>query len=197
MSVIDLENYSSIYTALFVRMDVPNYSILRYSTHYTSYSIVESDGNTYNYTNLGTLVGVSDSTFGIRSNSEEVTVTISGIPLTNVTMVMDEAIKGSKIEIRRQFFTGNDYTAIGSPVIKFKGIVNNFTVTEEYPTDGSGATGTCSIGFLCSTMLDLMENKTAGRRTNPLDEKILFPSDLSMDRVPTIAGANYNFGLPK
>ena len=197
MSTIDLSTYRSIYTALFVRMDVPGYQVLRYSTHFANYSIQESDGNTYSYTNLGTLVGVSDTNFGIRGNTEEVTVTISGIPLTNVTMVLDEDVKSSKIEIRRQFFTGSDYTPIGSPVIKFKGIVNNYTVLEEFPGDGSGAVGTCTIGFLCSTLLDLMENKTAGRRTNPLDQKIYFPSDLSMDRVPTIAGANYNFGAAK
>ena len=196
MSIVDLSSYRSIYTAYFVRMDVPDYSILRYSTHFESFSIQESDGNVYAYDNLGTLVGVSDSTFGIRSNSEDIVVTISGIPLTNVSMVLDEAIKGSRIEIRRQFFSGQNYSAIGSPIIKFKGVVSNYGVVEEWPTDGSSI-GTCTIQFMCSNIIKLMENKTAGRRTNPLDEKILFPSDLSMDRVPTIAGANYNFGLPK
>ena len=196
MAIVDLSNYTSVYAALFVRMDIPNYEVLRYSTHFEAFSITESDGNSYSYNNLGTLVGVSDNTFGIKTNPEELVITISGIPLTNVTMVIGNKVKGSRVEVRRQFFNGSTYATIGSPIIKFKGIVNNYTIVEDFPTDGSGL-GTCTIGFICSTLIDLMENKTAGRRTNPLDEKTYFPNDLAMDRVPTIAGANFNFGAPK
>lgn len=196
MAIVDLSSYSSIYTALFVRMEIPGYSILRYSTHFANYTIRESDDIDYIYSNLGTLVGVSDNTFGIRTNPEEVVITISGIPLTNVTDILGNKVKGSKVEVRRQFFRGNNYVAIGSPIIKFKGVVNNYTIVEDFPTDGTEL-GTCTIGFICSTLIDLMERKTAGRRTNPLDQKSFYPSDLSMDRVPTIAGSSFNFGAPK
>jgi hypothetical protein len=196
MAIVDLASYTSIYTALFVRMEIAGYATLRYSTHFANYTIRESDGVDYVYSNLGTLVGVSDNTFGIRTNPEEVTITISGIPLTNVSDVLGNNVKGSKVEIRRQFFRGNNYAVIGSPLIKFKGVVNNYNIVEDFPTDGSGL-GTCTIGFICSTLIDLMENKTAGRRTNPLDQKLYFPNDLSMDRVPTIAGSSFNFGLPR
>ena len=105
MAIVDLSTHQSIYAALFVRMDITNYEVLRYSTHFAPFSVTESDNTTHSYTNLGTLVGVTDNTFGIRSNSQEVTITISGIPLTNVAMVMAQSIKGSRVEVRRQFFT--------------------------------------------------------------------------------------------
>jgi hypothetical protein len=57
--------------------------------------------------------------------------------------------------------------------------------------------GTCTISFQCSTLIDLMSEKRAGRRTNPMDEKTFFPNDLAMDRVPTLAGSSFNFGAPK
>lgn len=196
MAIVDLASYSSIYAALFVRMDIPNYEVLRYSTHFEAYSITESDNTTHSYTNLGTLVGVTDNTFGIRTNPEEITITISGVPLTNVSMVMAQSIKGSRVEVRRQFFTGNNYTAINTPIVKFKGVVNNYNVVEGWP-DSSTRVGTCSISFQCSTLIDLMSEKRAGRRTNPMDEKSFFPSDLSMDRVPTLSGSSFNFGAPK
>jgi hypothetical protein len=195
MAIVDLSSYKSIYAALFVRMDIPNYEILRYSTHFAAYTVTESDGTSHSYTNLGTLVGVTDNTFGIRTNPEEITITISGVPLTNVSMVLAESIKGSRVEVRRQFFTGNNYTAINTPIVKFKGIVNNYSVVEGWPE--SGTVGTCTIGFQCSTLIDLMSEKRAGRRTNPMDEKTFFPSDLSMDRVPTLSGSSFNFGAPK
>jgi hypothetical protein len=174
-------------------MDLPT-GIERYSTHFSPFSITESQG-TFSYVNLGTLVGVSDNTFGVRINPEEVTITISGVPLSNVTEVLQTNVKGSRVEVRRQFFRGDNYTPIGTPLIKFKGVINNYNIVEDFPIDASGL-GTCTIGFLCATLIDLIERKTAGRRTNPLDQKAYFPNDLSMDRVPTIAGSSFNFGLP-
>jgi hypothetical protein len=196
MAIVDLSSYTSIYAALFVLIDVPGYTQLRFSTHFATENIIESDGVSRAYSDLGNLVGVSDNTFGIRTNPEEVNITISGIPLTNVTMVTNNDFKGSRVEIRRKFYRGNNYVAIGTPIVKFKGVVNNYNIVEDFPTDGSGL-GTCTIGFICSTLIDLLENKTAGRRTNPLDQKSFFPSDLSMDRVPTIAGSSFNFGAPR
>lgn len=195
MAIVDLSTYSSIYAALFVRMDIPNYEVLRYSTHFEDYAITESDNTSYSYSNLGTLVGVTDNTFGIRTNPEEITITISGVPLTNVSMVLNQSIKGSRVEVRRQFFTGNNYTPINTPIVKFKGIVNNYSVTEGWPD--SGSVGTCTIGFQCSTLIDLMSKKVAGRRTNPMDEKTFYPNDLAMDRVPNLAGSSFNFGASK
>jgi hypothetical protein len=193
MAILNLESYSSIYISMFVKIDVPNYEVLRFSNHFEAFTIIESDGTSNSYTNIGDLASVSDTTFGIRNNSEEVTVTIVGLPLSNISMVLNNEFKGSKIEIRRQFFNGSTLAPIGNSVIKFKGILNNYNIIEEYP-DTQGGVGSCSIGFICGTLTDLLQEKRAGRRTNPLDQKIYFPNDLSMDRVPNISGSNYNFG---
>jgi len=191
--MLDLSAYNSVYTALFVRIDIPNYEVLRFSTHYKPYSIQELDNLTYEYTNLGQLVSVSDTSAAIRANPEEITVTVSGIPSTQVAIFTQQAIKGAGIEVRRQYFDSSNYQPISTPVVKFKGVVNNYNVNETWP-DSPDTPGSCTIGLISSTLVDLLENKTAGRRTNPMDQKIYYPSDLSMDRVPTITGSNFNFG---
>jgi hypothetical protein len=196
MSTLDLSTYSDIYSAYFVKVDIPDYSILRFSTHYKTLSLVESDNIAYSYTNLGDLVSISDSTATIRVNPEQITVTISGIPSFSISVITEQAIKGSKIEVRKIYMNGSNYQIIGTPIIKFKGIVENYNIAEDYP-EQPGGTATSSIGLVCSTLFDMYQNKKAGRRTNPLDMKSYYPTDLSMDRVPTVTGANYNFGAPK
>jgi DNA repair exonuclease SbcCD nuclease subunit len=46
-------------------------------------------------------------------------------------------------------------------------------------------------------VVELLNNKTSGRRTNPGDQKEWYPTDLSMDRVPGLANSNFNFGAPQ
>jgi hypothetical protein len=193
MAIIDLASYRSIYAAMFIKIDVPNYEVLRFSNHYQPYTITESDSTSYEYTNIGDLMSITDVSFGLRSNTEEIGITIAGLPLTNISTVLNNSFKSSKVEVRRQFFNGSTLEPIGTSVIKFKGTLNNYNIVEDYPEE-LGGIGSCSITFLCGTMIDLLQEKTAGRRTNPLDEKIYFPADKSMDRVPNIAGSNYNFG---
>lgn len=194
---IDLSNYSEIYTATFVKIDIPDFEVLRFSNHYKTYQMVESDGNTYAYANLGELMSVSDSTSSVRINPEQITITISGVPNNNVANFTEQAVKGSRVEVRTIYLNGSDYSLISTPIIKFKGIVDNYFVSEEYPDDGKSDQSTCYIGLVCSTLFDMYQNKQSGRRTNPFDQKTYFPTDLSMDRVPTVTGSNFNFGAPR
>lgn len=196
MTTLDLSLYNDVYSALFVKLDIPDYSILRFSTHYKPYTITESDDVGYTYTNLGDLVAISDTSSAIRINPEQITITISGIPSFSISTITDQAIKGSRVETRKIYMDGTNYQMIGTPIIKFKGVVENYNITEDYPEEPGGI-ATCSIGLICSTLFDMYQNKKAGRRTNPLDMKSHYPTDLSMDRVPTVTGSNFNFGAPK
>lgn len=193
---LNLSTYNHIYTAVFVRLAIPGESVIRMSTHYKPLTIVESDSTGYTYTNLGDLLLVGDTTSNIRANPEEITVTIAGVPNTSISEFINLPVKGSTIEVRRAYFNGSTWQQISVPVISFKGIVNNYSITEDYPTDGS-QTAASSIGLICSTLLDLYENKQAGRRTNPLDHQTYYPNDPSMNRVPTITGSSFNFGAAR
>jgi hypothetical protein len=79
-----------------------------------------------------------------------------------------------------------------NPLIRFQGIVNNYSLEEDWTPGGTDARNT--IAFICSSTVELMTNKVAGRRTNPIDENYFFPTDRSMDRVPNLANSNFNFG---
>lgn len=190
---INLSSYPSIYTALFVRIDIPDYTVMRFSDYYKAYTI-----NGESYTGLGSLMTVSDSTSELRLSDTEVTVTFSGIPTANIDMVQDYKIKGSDIEIYRGIFnasTGSLISISGNPMGKFKGIVNNFALQESW--DEGSNDSTVTVLLTCTSVVSLLRNRLAGRRTNPIDQQFWFPADSSMNRVPNLADSNYNFGAPK
>jgi hypothetical protein len=185
---LNLSAYGEIQTALFCRIDVPNYEILRFSNFSRPLTI---DGESY--TGIGNLMGVSSTASELRVSTGELTVTISGIPTKNISDVLNYKFKGSDIKIYRGVFnpTNGQLLAItGNPTGKFQGIVNNFALEETW----SGQDSMNTIAFTCTSTIGVLTNKTTGRRTNPIDEKTFYPTDLSMDRVPSLANSNFDFG---
>lgn len=185
-----LENYSTIQAALFCRMDVPNYAVLRFSSYNLPITI-----NGEIYTPLGNLMNVSNTSSDLRINETQLSITISGIPNTSIAEILNNKIKGSAIEVWRVYFesgTGELLNVINNPAGRFQGIVNNYSLEEEW----SEQTSSNTILLTCSSAIELLSNKVSGRRTNPIDQKSLYPNDVSMDRVLSLANSNFNFGAP-
>jgi len=190
--MIDLSGYAAIQTNMFVRIDVPSLGVLRFSDLSTPYTI-----NSESYTALGSIMSISDTVSELKLSSSEVTVSISGIPSSNMDAVLDYKIKGAPIEIYRVFFdpvTGEALDLPTNPAVKFKGLINNFNLSEDY--DSESRSSSVTISFACTSEIGIIQNRVAGRRTNPDDQKALYPDDVSMDRVPSLVGANFNFGAP-
>lgn len=187
---IDLSSYSAIQTNLFVRLDVPGYQVLKFSDLPYPYTI-----NSESYTALGQLLSITDTNFELRATPQEVTVAISGIPDANVTDILNNKVKGSNIIIYRGFFnpkTGQLLSVSGNPAQKFQGVVSNFDITDEL--EMGGRTGAVTLTLTCSSIVELLSNKVTGRRTNPIDMKQFYPTDVSFDKVPALANSNFNFG---
>lgn len=186
---IDLSAYSSIQTNLFIRLDIPDYAVLTFSDYHINYTISGT-----NYTGLGQLLSVSETTDNLRATPQEVTVSIAGIPNTNVTAILNNRVKGSEMIIYRAFFNPNTAALIsitGNPAQKFRGVVSNYDITDDLQQGDS--TGTVSLTLTVTSVIEMLNNKVSGRRTNPVD----FPSESSMDRVAALAKSNFNFGAPK
>lgn len=187
---IDLTAYQSIQTNLFVKMTVPDYATMTFSDYNRALTV---DGT--NYTGLGRLLAISSSSSGLRASPGDLTITISGIPNSSIAEILDNKIKGSAIEVLRVVFdasTGQKLNITGNPAGRFRGIVANYSLEEDW--DSNAGTATNTIILTCASTVEILTNKVSGRRTNPTDQKALYPSDLSMDRVPVLAKSNFNFG---
>jgi hypothetical protein len=189
---LDLSNYSSIQTNLFVRLDIPNYAVLTFSDYHKNLTL-----NGTNYTGLGQLLAVTNSTHNLRAAPDDISISIAGIPSTNITQILNNRVKGSSIKVYRAFFnpsTGELLNITGNPAGKFQGVVSNFEISDELEMGDD--VGSISLTLSCTSVVELLNNKITGRRTNPVDQELFYPGDKSMDRVPSLAKSNFNFGAP-
>ena len=186
---IDLSNQPHIATALFVKVVVPGVETLCFSNYIKSLTF---NGDTYSA--LGELMSVTDTSSELKVSTQELTIGISGIVQQNISDVLTYKFTGSPVYVYRGIFNttnGTLVTGIGSnPVGKFSGIVNNFSLVETW----QGQDASNVLNLVCSSTVGFLQKKTAGRRTNPTDEKYWYPNDKSMNRVPTLANSKFNFG---
>jgi hypothetical protein len=102
------------------------------------------------------------------------------------------------VRIYRALFnaaTGAYLDIEGNPLGRFRGFVNNYSLNEEL--DNTNKTATNTLVLTCASAANVLQNKIAGRRTNPESQKRYYPTDISMDRVPNLENATFNFGAPK
>lgn len=187
---LNLSTYTAIQTNIFVRIDIPDYQVLRFSDFMTPFTI-----NGESYTALGSLMGVSDTSSELRATSQEVSISISGIPDANISDILNNRVKGSDVKIYRVFFnptTGAVLNIAGNPAQKFQGVISNFDITDELSMGDT--TGTVLLTLTATNIVELLTNKQAGRRTNPVDMKLFYPTDVSFDRVTALENSNFNFG---
>jgi len=200
---IDLSSYTNIVSGLFVRIECTYYKDTPSATPTTAIFAFSDQLNNWNvngddYYGLGKLLAISETVSEIKGSSNEVSITVSGIPNTSIAEIVNSRIKGSKVEIYRALFdasTNQSLAISGNPAGRFFGIVNNYSLTEEYDIDQRTSTNT--ITFICSGILDVLANTLKGRRTNPQDQRLFYPSDASMDRVPSLVGSYFDFGAPQ
>ena len=189
---LDLSAYRSIQTNLFVRLDIPDYEVLTFSDYHRSLTL-----NGTNYTGLGQLLSVTNTVNNLRATPEELSIGISGIPQKNITDILNYRVKGSDLKVYRAFFdvnTGELLNISGNPAGKFQGIVSNFDITDDLEMGAD--LGTVTLTLTATSVVEMLNNKISGRRTNPIDQQLLYPTDVSMDRVPSLAKSNFNFGAP-
>ena len=200
---VDLSSYKTIKTCFLVRIQVDQYrtdptgsysaQVLRFCDDQVSITVTEN-GSPATYVGLGNLVSISSARSELKANESQVSISLSGIPNPSLAEIMNSKIKGSQVEIYRALYdTSNNVLSVsGNPVGRFFGIVNNYNLDENYDVENKVSTNT--ITLVCSSWIDILKYKVAGRRTNPYDQQAWFPGDLSMDRVPNLTGSNYNFG---
>jgi hypothetical protein len=190
---INLSSYRAVESALFVRIDVPGYAVLRFSDYKTTQTI-----NGESYAALGQLVGITDSTSSIKATQGNMSITISGIPDSSIAEVLAQKFKGSAVQVWRVFYdaeTGTQLAIAGNPAGRFQGIIDNWSLEEDYTPGTTDVSN--KILFTCSSSVDVLVNKIGGRRTNSNDQKALYPSDLCFDRVTVLMNSSFDFGVPK
>lgn len=189
--MIDLSSNVSVESAVFLKWDIPNFEVAYISDYHTDITI-----DSQVYTNAGKLLSISAINNELKASPSELSIALSGIPTGSVSNIMTKEIKGSTIEIYRGFFNPTTHALLSltpndNPVMKFKGVVTNFSVGDDI--DVISGVATTTIVLTCNSVVEILSNKVSGRRTNPRD----FPSESSMNRVIALSNSNFQFGAPR
>ena len=151
--------------------------------------------NGITFTNLGSLLSLSEVKRDIKANSSDLNISLTGVDGTNVSIVLSSDIKGSRIELWRGFLD-SDNQIIQTPTQQFfkryQGIVSNYSITEDW--NEQLRTRVATVGLSCASFRTLLENRVGGVRTTPKIWQAFYPGDNSMNRVPAIAGSYFDFG---
>lgn len=188
--MINLSSYKNLAIATSVKWEIPNFSTAYITDSHFALSL---DGNTY--TNIGSLLNISDATSDLKPTASDLTVSFSGIPNNNISIILAQQIKGSIITIYRSFYDSNTNQpldldpgpGVGNVLMKFKGIVTNFSISDSI--DMSTMQSLSTITITCNSMVEVLLNKVSGRKTNNTDF-----TDSSMSRVQALSFSNFNFG---
>jgi hypothetical protein len=182
MSVLSLTGYGSIESNLFIKITLAS-STLLFSDRLVSTTIA---GDTY--VGLGKLLSISGSSSELRSTSGEITIGISGVPDSMISDIVAANIKGNPVRVIRGLFNATNGTFLsaitGNPINRFMGYVDS--------RDSSN-----TLLLTCASNVDILDNKIAGRKTNPASQKKFYSTDISMDRVPSLESSYFDFGAKK
>jgi hypothetical protein len=179
----------SIRHAEFIRLTMPS----NVYTFCNAAAPISVDGMTF--TNLGSLLQISDIKRDIKANSSDLSISLTGVDGTNVAVILSSDIKGSRIEVWRGFLD-SDNQIIQTPTQQFfkryQGIVSNYSITEDW--NEQARTRIATVGISCASFRTILENRVGGVRTTPKIWQVFYPGDNSMNRVPAIAGSYFDFG---
>lgn len=198
--MVNLDAYTGIKTSLFVKIEVEEYrtsagasyapEVLTFSDHNETIAI----GSDL-YIPLGNLLGVTSSQSDLRPTGNNVNITISGIPDSNLAEIIHSKIKGSRVTIYRAYYDISTNVQINSMQFRYKGLVNNYGLEEEYDVLAKEATNTILIE--CLSNVDVLANKVAGRRTNPDSMKKFYSTDKGFDNITSLKNRSFDFGVSR
>jgi hypothetical protein len=147
------------------------------------------------FSGLGSFLQLSDVQRDIKSTSDDISVSLTGIDPSKIAIILGSEIKGSLLEIWRGFLDSNNQI-ITSPSLQFfkryKGIVSSASINEKFDEQVRERVATCLVS--AASIRRILENRMAGIKTNPSSWQRFYPNDTSMNRVPVIANTFFDFG---
>jgi hypothetical protein len=76
----------------------------------------------------------------------------------------------------------------------FRGIVSNYGFSETFNEFSLDAT--LVVNLSCTSLVEMLNTKITGRRTNSESMRQYYPSDTSFDRITNLIGRPFDFGAP-
>jgi len=201
MTQINLDSRNAVRVNYLVDWEIPYYRTTPTGTPTSTTLTFNDDDLTTNigdlsYVPLGKLLQITPSSSALRAVTNQVSLTISGVPNTEIGAVLYSNIKGTTIRINRYFWDAeNTLTSLGPAQGRFLGYVESYSIEDDY--DYYNRSQTVSITLNLNSWVDYLNSKMNARQTNANSMRQAFPTDTSFDRVDRLKDAEFNFGASR
>lgn len=197
--ITQVQNTTTVRDAEFIRLDISGAPETPYffSSSFKNETITDpltgsTSTATVTFIGLGGLLSVTGHQRDISVTSFDTSVTLVGIDKTKIGSILNAGLKGSRMQIYRGFYDHN-YVLLGTPVLRYTGIVTSYALTE----DLQEYEDSFAITVNCSSYKLVLENRNSGRYTNEKSWKRFNSADTAMDNVANISNGFFNFGQKK
>jgi hypothetical protein len=148
-----------------------------------TFPIIFEDETYYGVGNFGTTDTVKQSS---ELQDSSINLSLSGIDSSLVSQALgDESYQGRDCKIWIAFLNSDDYSIIGTPVLYFRGKMNNSSIT----FDEKQAIITLNVVGRSSSLY-----RPKIRRYNTADQKKLYPNDTGLDYVEQSVNKEISWG---
>ena len=142
-------------------------------------------GNTFQ--GLGSMVGVSDLTEGPDSAAAQLTLSLSAANSALFALAMGrvEGYRGRGVRLYLQLFD-EAMQPVGSPVLRWRGVMNKVSITRKPAAVGSTNPSTGSVDMLCSRTGMARARHSQGLRLTDAQQQARYPGDTGLRYVRTL-----------
>lgn len=183
-----------IYPVTLIDLDL-NGNVYYLSDAYKTYTVDTND-----YTELGAFLQISAVDDNLRTTNGDIQISLAGIPSSStgtevnyLNLILTEPVKGGNVTIRRAFMdTGTDQLDTGNVYTRFKGVITNFTINEQF--NFLTKQNDYGVTVQVASINTLLETRISGQKTDPTSRKSFFPNDDSFDRIPDLFNTSFDFG---
>lgn len=200
----NLSDYGAVETALFVdwEYEIPVFSYASQTERFSNfYRPVTIDGNVY--APMEKLITITPMKNQLNSSDSGITLTWTGMDANdnfndwadNVREFLNReyySVKGSKITIRRAFFEPNTNNLLPldvNPVIRYRGIVTNWSFKETYDPVAKVASVILTVNT--TDIKNYLKSYASGRFTDPRDDGF---NDKNFERIKKLKGQKIEWG---
>lgn len=150
---------------------------------WTGYGEIQFNGDTY--TGGGNMVSVSTFQDTETLNAKGITAQLTGIPLSNISLALQEIYQGRKATLFLGFIGFPTNVLIADPVVMFSGKMDVMRIEE------TGETSNILISVE-SELIDLKRARLS--RYTDAEQKRQFPLDRGLEFVTSIQNKSIRFG---
>lgn len=135
--------------------------------------------NSNTYQRDGLILGIGRLSDNVKASDTTVAIQLSAIDIVFKQQILGANINGRPINVYRTFFN-DDYSVLRTE-LRFTGIINSVTFSDDYSENYGGASFTLTVN--CKGIKEILTNRIAGRYTEGGSMQRYFPTDTSFDMV--------------